>query len=95
MTINVKKTHGFSMGWVIVLIFPLLASCVTDEKLAYTNDQIDSTNNKVASLEYSTNEKIASLKESIEKSIDKKLAIIDSNQAVTTVEIDQLKGLYQ
>jgi len=87
MKINIQKTHIFFIGWVIILIAPFFGSCATDEKFAYTNDQINTTNNKIALLEGSINKKITLL----EESIDKKFTSIISNQAAIRIEIDQLK----
>jgi len=80
MKINIKKIHIFFMGC-IILTAPFFGSCETDEKFAYTNDQINTTNKRITSLE-----------ESIDKNIEKKLANINSNQAAIRIEIDQLKG---
>lgn len=68
------------MGWVIALMLPFIGSCATDEKFAYTNDQINVANRKIASLE-----------ETLDQTIDKKLSNINSNQADLRIEIDQLK----
>lgn len=65
---------------VILLILPFLGSCATDEKFAYTNDQINAANRKISSLE-----------ETIDQTIDQKLSNINSNQADLRIEIDQLK----
>jgi tol-pal system protein YbgF len=81
MKINLKNTHIFFIGWVIILIAPFFGSCATDEKFAYTNDQINATNKKIESLE-----------ETVNKTFDKKLGDINSNQAAIRLEIDQLKG---
>lgn len=80
MEIKIQKPHVFFIGLVIILVAPFLGSCATDEKFAYTNDQIANTNTRVTSLE-----------ESIDKNIDKKLTNMKSNQATLRVEIDQLK----
>jgi tol-pal system protein YbgF len=63
-----------------ILSASFLGSCATDEKFAYTNDQINTTNKRITALE-----------ESVDKSIDKKLSAISSNQASLRLEIDQLK----
>lgn len=65
---------------VVLLILPFLSSCATDEKFAYTNDQINAANRKIASLE-----------ETIDRTIDQKLSNMNSNQADLRLEIDQLK----
>jgi tol-pal system protein YbgF len=70
----------FYSGLAIILIAPFLGSCATDEKFAYTNDQINTTNKKIASLE-----------ESIDKNIDQKLTNIKTNQAAIRLEINKLK----
>jgi tol-pal system protein YbgF len=79
MKIKIQKRHIFFMG-VIILVAPILGSCATDEKFAYTNDQINAANKRIASIE-----------ESIDKNIDKKLTSITSNQASLRIEIDKLK----
>lgn len=68
------------MGWIIVLMLPFIGSCATDEKFAYTNDQINAANRRIASLE-----------ETLDQTLDKKLSNINSNQADLRIEIDQLK----
>lgn len=80
MKIKNTKTYILFTGWVILLIAPFLGSCATDEKFAYTYDQINAANKKIASLE-----------ETVDETIDKKLGIINSNQASLRIEIDQLK----
>jgi tol-pal system protein YbgF len=80
MKIRIRKKEIYFTGWVILLIAPFLGSCATDEKFAYTNDQINSANKRIASLE-----------ESVDKTIDKKLSAINSNQASLRLEINQLK----
>lgn len=68
------------MGLAMILVTPLLSSCVTDEKLAYTNDQVNLANKRISSVE-----------ESVDKTIDQRLGAITSNQAALRIEIDQLK----
>jgi tol-pal system protein YbgF len=80
MKIKNKKSFILFMGWAMILCVPLLSSCVTEEKLAYTNDQINLTNKRISSVE-----------ESVDKTIDQKLSVITANQAALRVEIDQLK----
>jgi len=74
------KTGFFLAGGIFLFILPFIGACATDEKFAYTNDQINAANRKIASLE-----------ETLDKSIDKKLTNINSNQAALRIEIDQLK----
>jgi tol-pal system protein YbgF len=68
------------MGWAMILCVPLFSSCVTEEKLAYTNDQINLANKRISSVE-----------ESVDKTIDQKLSVLTANQAALRVELDQLK----
>jgi len=67
-------------GLACMLSSLFLCSCATDEKFAYTNDQINAANKRITSLE-----------ESVDKTIDTKLSAISSNQASLRLEINQLK----
>jgi tol-pal system protein YbgF len=80
MKIKTEKSRVLFLGWAVILIAPLLSSCVTDEKLAYTNDQVNLANKRISSVE-----------ESVDKTIDQKLEVITANQATLRVELDQLK----
>jgi len=81
---RIKKAHIFSTG-AIILTAAIFASCATDEKFAYVNDQINAANKRISSLEESVDK-------NINTTIDKKLENIKSNQASLRIEIDQLKG---
>jgi tol-pal system protein YbgF len=81
MNIKIERLHIFFMGLALILVTPLLTSCVTDEKLAYTNDQVNLANKRISSVE-----------ESVDKTIDQRLGPITSNQAALRIEIDQLKN---
>jgi tol-pal system protein YbgF len=80
MKIKTEKSRVFFLAWAVILIAPLLSSCVTDEKLAYTNDQVNLANKKISSVE-----------ESVDKTIDQRLGVITANQAALRIELDQLK----
>lgn len=80
MKAKIQKKRIFFTGWVIMLVLPFLGSCATDEKFAYTNDQINAANKRIASLE-----------DTVDKTIDNKLTGINTNQAAIRIEIDQLK----
>jgi tol-pal system protein YbgF len=80
MNMKIERPHIFFMGLALILVTPLLSSCVTEEKLAYTNDQINLANKRISSVE-----------ESIDKTIVQRLGPITSNQAALRIEIDQLK----
>jgi tol-pal system protein YbgF len=80
MGIKIQKSRIFFIGCAGILAAFLLSSCVTEEKLAYTNDQINLANNRISSVE-----------ESFDKTIDQKLSVITANQAALRVELDQLK----
>jgi tol-pal system protein YbgF len=80
MDIKIKKPHIFFMGLAMMLVALLLSSCVTEEKLAYTNDQVNLTNKRISSVE-----------ESVDKTIDQRFGVITSNQAALRIEINQLK----
>ena len=80
MEIKTGKKRIFLIGLTSILSAAFLGSCATDEKFAYTNDQINTANKRITTLE-----------ESVDKTIDKKLSAISSNQASLRLEINQLK----
>ena len=76
---NKKTVH--SLGWISLFIILSLTSCVTNNELTYTREQVSALNRS-----------ISGLKESIDPKIDAKLDPINSNLAGMTVEFDRLKN---
>ena len=83
MKIKIKKSCAFFIVCSAILCASMLSSCVTEEKLAYTNDQINLANKRISSAEESSQKNL--------EPINQKLDLITSNQAALRVEIDQLK----
>jgi len=80
MDMKIKRQSIFFVGSAMMLVTLMLCSCVTDEKLAYTNDQVNLANKRISSVE-----------ESVDKTIEQRLGAITSNQAALRIEINQLK----